>query len=888
MMIAAGSCMAAQVAQPVDSQVLPGEQGVDSQALVEEQEVDLRTLVEELADDSFRVREAAQLALWGLGDAGVEALELGVKSDDPERAYRSRVVLRRILTGIGPETPAAIVQLVERYFRGTIEVKLAVMESLRDALAYSQMLRLYRFEQDLVAREECAEVVEEVVVPAVAAELVGGDLLAAEALLRLAPVTDANLRRRAALLREMGKLDLELALVPEGTDDPWRLAMLRAQGDLAGSIALADKLGREDLRAAFAILQGDPVPFFNWYAAQGKILPIHRINAELARNRWQGDERGAARIAKVLTGLVEDGAEEDRIATLSLVINGYLDEAIRIWESDPVYRAQLFSYYESVERPAKAVAVYGYKGSKDDKRQWRSEQLEGLRDDWADANDPLDRLLTVAAFLVARGEIEEGFEMVLELGALVKKQGGQEEWEEFLEYLTQQREASFGELALAVAIDELGPEADDLAVASVLGILFQDSSVANRYWKRLSGEDLNVSERLLQLGGLFGMIDVAPDKLDPLMVILQAEADEAQGEALREILTDFLRAATYRDETKEIERLLRELVKIDGLDHWSDSLGRFSGYMGDWEGALACWEALLTQKPHSYRALTKVASVHLRLGDAAKAEVLFDRADLLSLDEPEVLQVLANSVYTLGARGRAEDYLRTLLLTGAPTDRYWGAALGIYAKRAKEGGRWREAAAASEIDALFEIRDRPTYINPVVYLRKRFDADLMRGMALWEEGSAEEAQKVFAHCFRLLEGDGLLADDFFPLLRTTGLQDDYERYFERAYRRIQSSLEAYPRAHNSYNGAAWLASRACRRLDDALEMAGKALELRPRQAAYLDTMAEVWFAKHDRAKAVQWSRRACYDSRHAAHENFGGAEMREQLRRFEEDEFPRP
>ncbi len=52
--------------------------------------------VKDLADDSFRVREAAQLKLWVLAELAVDALQDGVKSPDPERAHRSRLLLRRI------------------------------------------------------------------------------------------------------------------------------------------------------------------------------------------------------------------------------------------------------------------------------------------------------------------------------------------------------------------------------------------------------------------------------------------------------------------------------------------------------------------------------------------------------------------------------------------------------------------------------------------------------------------------------------------------------------------------------------------------------------------------------------------------------------------------
>ncbi len=53
------------------------------------------------------------------------------------------------------------------------------------------------------------------------------------------------------------------------------------------------------------------------------------------------------------------------------------------------------------------------------------------------------------------------------------------------------------------------------------------------------------------------------------------------------------------------------------------------------------------------------------------------------------------------------------------------------------------------------------------------------------------------------------------------------------------------------NTAVWFASRAAQRLDEAKVMQERALELYPRSAAYLDTLAEVYFAMGNRPEAVR-------------------------------------
>jgi hypothetical protein len=84
-----------------------------------------------------------------------------------------------------------------------------------------------------------------------------------------------------------------------------------------------------------------------------------------------------------------------------------------------------------------------------------------------------------------------------------------------------------------------------------------------------------------------------------------------------------------------------------------------------------------------------------------------------------------------------------------------------------------------------------------------------------------------------------------------------------------------------------MASRASRDLDEAHKNIEIALAMRPKQAAYLDTMAEVWFARKNREKAVEWSWKAVQDSFHGGYSSAdSGVGLREQYDRFREGEFP--
>src|SRR5262249_34840848 len=65
----------------------------------------------------------------------------------------------------------------------------------------------------------------------------------------------------------------------------------------------------------------------------------------------------------------------------------------------------------------------------------------------------------------------------------------------------------------------------------------------------------------------------------------------------------------------------------------------------------------------------------------------------------------------------------------------------------------------------------------------------------------------------------------------------------------------YPRCAWAHNSAAWLSACCRRNLDGALEHATKAVQLAPANAGHLDTLAEVYFQRGDKDKALAAQRK---------------------------------
>ena len=171
------------------------------------------------------------------------------------------------------------------------------------------------------------------------------------------------------------------------------------------------------------------------------------------------------------------------------------------------------------------------------------------------------------------------------------------------------------------------------------------------------------------------------------------------------------------------------------------------------------------------------------------------------------------------------------------------------------------------------------WTEPLTLMHHRLQADLSRALANLES-NREESIATLEKCHRIFINDGSLADHFFPAIRKAGLVREHDQWFGESWDRMVEIIERYPASDNTRNTAAWFASRAMRKLDEAEKQVAKALESNPDQAAYLDTMAEIQFAKGDRDKALEWSRRALN------HEP-NDSQLRGQHERFRSDPLPK-
>ncbi|MGE9268988.1 MAG: tetratricopeptide repeat protein, partial [Verrucomicrobiales bacterium] len=189
---------------------------------------------------------------------------------------------------------------------------------------------------------------------------------------------------------------------------------------------------------------------------------------------------------------------------------------------------------------------------------------------------------------------------------------------------------------------------------------------------------------------------------------------------------------------------------------------------------------------------------------------------------------------------------------------------------------WPVVEAAGE---MFLADAQGEYTEPYL-LGMRSRTMMARGFRLLKAGRRAEALALLEAAHDLLPGNGMHADDLFPLLREHGLLELHDRLFAKSYARIKEVLAFFPRSANDKNTAAWLASRALLQLEEAEKLLSEALAEEPHNPAYLDTMAEIYFARGERDKAVAWSAKALEVER-------SDATLRGQNKRFRTAPLPK-
>ncbi len=315
-------------------------------------------------------------------------------------------------------------------------------------------------------------------------------------------------------------------------------------------------------------------------------------------------------------------------------------------------------------------------------------------------------------------------------------------------------------------------------------------------------------------------------------------------------------------------------------------LRTYLSFRDDPKKAVSEWEKLIDQEksalqhspeqsdPSMAAALWYyLALAQAEQGDEASAEETAERAHQFSPVRSSMrLRARIDMALALVQRGRfrwAEQEYRHVLDAGVPYAKVRAGVL--FSETLHDQGD--NLAAANVLEEVLEIEERQ--LEPILDLMNRTHGEIRARMAYflachWEEQGDRTKQRQYldeAVEHDPAELDALIARHQHPdkdpefRQKTVALIEKAASSYREAIAGTPDESRQKPVLCNQF---AWLVGNTEGDLDEALQFARKAIELQPDAAAYLDTLAHVYFARGELDNAVKYQIKA------AEHDPYSG------------------
>jgi tetratricopeptide (TPR) repeat protein len=635
----------------------------------------------------------------------------------------------------------------------------------------------------------------------------------------------------------------------------WEITLLRAKGEIAAAAKLAEESQQTVLLAGLKVLLGDPTLWLRQNGFGERSLRALDAYVDIALTRWQGGKPKETNFAK-LQEMLRSRDDDDRSQALaSLVALGRPGEVEKAQaKNDPELG---FQYYLSQERVPEALEVIGLDPKKPDYKAWVAERFKRLDDGGGDrdaiAGSPDAELQMLAGFMDQRrmkAQFEAAFAKPLEEMAKKDQEG-------FLEFLRPLFQSGLGAPQFAFDSGASWAGDDEQRWSLLFSVSFgeEEETMAWLAWIRKIEPGIGSADTMRAMLALFGL-GADPGHLrrkwmGSFFDAAEKSPDDEKGKYIRRIIG---LAVAMNDVENALKA--RDMIKPEERDSvaWA-SLSQYLSAAGRWKEASETLSKTIAPVSNSPELHALLAATFRKAGFEEKGLEHDEWVEKLTLGyAPSCNRIGDNYMYG-GDRARADKWYRRAAFQADIRGGEFVAVLDNYAQAMLGKGEW--GIAASCYEALAQVYVSQRFSGGVIseYSTARLSADLAKALAILPV-NRERAIELLDGIHRNFATDGVLADDFFPLVKKAGLDKELDRWFAASWVTMSSVLGQFPECDNTINTAAWLASRAGKKLAETEKYLAAAIDRNPDQAAYLDTMAELHFAKSDRKNAVKWSERA--------------------------------
>jgi tetratricopeptide (TPR) repeat protein len=812
---------------------------------------DIARWVKQLGAEDFETREQASKKLWEAGARAEPDLEKALaEADDVETRRRVAEILERFRWGVYPDTPKEVLERIGRYQVAEPAGKLAVVDELMGLglPGARTVVKIAGVEKDPNVRRELLGKLTNDMARLAPTLLLDDGHATLEKLLDLTLEQEYRLGvgHYAAYGLLRGDLDARIdrfrGSEKNGTNpkrDAEILARLyRAKGDAAAALDAARRSGNEELVDALLFEAGDWKELARRHADAGG--DAERLGYRAAYCRLAGDREGfEAALASLRAHVAElkPGTEnENRLFgyARAFFLNGRPAEGLAALE-----RAGLY---------ADAYEILGFQGRFDEAFALiEKARAAGSRD--------LPRLeILHARTLCLIGERDKATPIFARYAEQIKP-GADFSWFEDLveaEFLCGLKDEAFDH-----AVGVLGVSNDQGWPTRLFRKLFPGrGETAEALWRFLVNHGPENGDRPGAMKRLRRLMDGKADAAE-VRELLEREANRKWKEpprpedvaAERLALAEIALAAGLGKEGEEL------LTRADTAAAWL-RLGDRRAEGKEWDQAAAAYRRSWEKEPSRPLPLFLHGQALLRAGRPKEGNKAVEDAHWIALGDDELRHRFAVELVQRGHDQEARRENDLLLRVAEPGEFHAGEAFRRNAHAALKRGDYRTAADAQERSMLFVLRPHIFFLSKGAYVLVPALVTSLRAQELVAAGKVPEALALVER-YREMMPNGLeAATGLVPQLEKAGQTKEADALFDATLKAQLRLARDHPRWAHAHNGVAWLSACCRRNLDPALEHALKAVELAPENAGYLDTLAEVYFQRGERDKALEAERKA--------------------------------
>ncbi len=821
--------------------------------------------IEQLGDNRFTVRENASKKLWEAGSAAEAALEKALQSDDSEVVRRARDILDKFNWGIYPDTPADIVALIRTYQSAEGNTRVETVQKLMESgpAGLQAVLKIAQAEKDPNQRKALGDVISSKLPAAFQQILENKNYEKYEALLELGHEGGLIEHRHYAaywLLR--GKLDERIAhfesLLKTAPKAKRNVAILvylyRAKGDMPAARRAAEQAGHADLLEAILYEMADWKALAARKNVTGATSTIEKLAFRTAFTRLAGKgEESNNTLAEMRREVVKSPEQDNSRFELAktLLLNDRPTEGIEALAKISERQTVLFEILAARLQFREALELVNRPRPANDRQTKELDILKGRT-------------------LYLLGEKENAQATFIRLAENIKE-GVDPFWVASLletEYRLGLKNQAFEHcgklLGLTTGLTGVQPPSHCLSkvfpsqgeVAEILWNLLRTQLKEERstvVLKRLR----DILEGKAEAGELRKWIEKTSQSLgQQANVTANASAEEARK------LWALAEAAAAAGMNDLASSLLEKagtpdaLIRLGDLraakKQWAKAADH---YRQAWRLTAPANGASSAAKSPSPLSLFLAGDALVKAGQEAEGKRLIEQAHWVLLGDAAgrftFLRALAQRGFTEAVRRETDLLLRV----SEPGSQNSGAAHRLLALAALARKDYLAGADGIEQSMLRCLRNYTHFVQASAYATIPCHVHQLRAQGLLAAGDFEAAKRQIDLALAAAPGNVDLPIALVPALEKHGHKKEAAALFERCLGAYTKVCQDYPRCAWAHNSAAWMSACCRRNLDDALKHAQEAVKLEPKNAGYLDTLAEVHFQRGDKDKAVALQKR---------------------------------